>query len=168
MFLAIACVLALMVLKALPCSAQAEIDPDHYEMTNQQLIPPAHNSAIPNRNAGNFRGKVTLPFDVTYAGLTLPPGSYSLSVHALGKGTVVTMIPVGKTVKVQAHVRSRSRATGPSAVVLERTGKQCTLAAIRLKEPGLTLDLKSEQRGNASVDTELIFISCATCTASGN
>jgi len=46
MFLAIACVLALMVLKALPCSAQAEIDQDHYEMTNQQLIPPAHNSAI--------------------------------------------------------------------------------------------------------------------------
>jgi len=65
MFLAIAWVLALIVLKALPCSAQAEIDPDHYEITNQQPIPPAHNNATPIRNAGNFHGKVTLPFDVT-------------------------------------------------------------------------------------------------------
>ena len=168
MFLAIAWVLALIVLKALSCSAQAEIDPDHYEITNQQPIPPTHSNATPIRNAGNLHGKVTLPFDVKYAGLTLPPGSYSLSVDSLGNGNVVTMIPDGKTVKVQAHVRSRSKSHGPYALALERAGQQRKLAAIRLKEQALTLDLESEPSGSATADTELALISCASCTSSRN
>jgi len=155
LLLAIAWVLALIVLKALPCSAQAEIDP-------------AHSNATPIRNAGNFHGKVTLPFDVKYAGLTLPPGSYSLSVDSLENGSVVTMIPDGKTVKVQAHVRSRSKSHGPDALVLERAGQQRKLAAIRLKEQALTLDLESEPSGSATADTELVLISYASCTSSRN
>ena len=168
MLLAIVWVLALMVLKAIPCSAQAEIDPDHYEITSQQPIPPTHHNVMSIRNAGNFHGKVTLPFDVQYAGVTLPPGSYSLSVDSLGKGNVVTMIPDGKTVKVQAHIRSRSKSHGPDALVLERTGQQRKLGAIRLKEQALTLDLESEPSGSATTDTELILISCATCTSPGD
>ena len=148
--------------------ALSEIDPDHYEATNVQPVAPAHNSATSHRNAGDFHGKVTLPFDVKYAGLTLPPGSYSLSVDSLGNGNVVTMIPDGKTVKVQAHVRSRSKSHGPYALVLERAGQQRKLAAIRLKEQALTLDLESEPSGSARADTELIVISCATCTSPGN
>ena len=133
-FLVAVCILAVLISKALPCSAQAEIDPDHYEAINVQPVAPAHSNATPIRNAGNFHGKVTLPFDVKYAGLTRPPGSYSLSVDSLGKGNVVTMIPDGKTVKVQAHIRSRSKSHGPDALVLERAGQQRKLAAIRLKE----------------------------------
>jgi hypothetical protein len=151
--------LLLFVLEPFQCHAQAEINPDHYEITGGEPISQAGNSATAARNAGEFRGTFTLPFDVRCAGLTLPSGPYSLSIHSLAKSDEVTLIPKGNAIMIQARVASRSSAGGASALVVERTGQRRTLTAIRLKEPGITLYLQAAQRRSASADAEVVPIS---------
>jgi hypothetical protein len=159
LFLIVGSVLFLTTLKPFRCQAQAEIDPDHYEITSGEPVSQAGNGLAASRNAEGFRGEFTLPFNVRCAGFTLPPGSYSLSIRSSGNSNVVRLIPKGSTVEVQARVSSRSSAYGPSALVLARTGQERTLTAIRLKEPGITLYLEAQQKQSASAVTELVPIS---------
>jgi hypothetical protein len=149
------------------CRAQAEIDPDHYEMSNDESTAATPSTtklsaATTNRSADGFLGKFILPFDIRYAGVILPRGSYSVSVGSLRKANVVTLIPDGKAVRlqaIQARLRTRSDVEGPNALVIERKGRKRTLSAIRLNEPRITLDLSGEERGTDSVDAELVPIS---------
>lgn len=149
------------------CRAQAEIDPDHYEMSNDESTAAATRSttkpsaAPPNRRADVFLGKFTLPFDVRYAGVILPRGSYSLSVRSLRKANLVTLIPDGNAVRlrtIRARLRTRPGAEGPNALVIVRNGLERTLSAIRLREPRITLDLHAEERRTDSFDMELVPI----------
>jgi hypothetical protein len=151
--------------------AQAEIDPDHFEITNDESVPQVQTNAMPSRNVDNFHGNFTLPFTVRYAGLTLLPGTYSLSVRSLGQENVVTLIPDGDAVRiqpVQTRVSSLPSIAGPSALILERAGQQHVLTAIRLKESGITLNLQAVPRRTASVDTELVPILSAAHKPSGD
>jgi hypothetical protein len=75
LFLIVGSVLFLTILRPFHCQAQAEIDPDHYEITSGEPVSQAGNGVTANRNAGGFRGDFTLPFNVRCAGFTLPPGS---------------------------------------------------------------------------------------------
>ena len=149
------------------CRAQAEIDPDHYERSSGDT-PTAHISEkAPPRataNGDSFRGRFVLPCDIRYAGVTLERGSYSISIHSLGKQNLVTLIPDGGGVKVQirARVSAESNVEGPSSLVLEHAGRQFRLIKIRLRELSMTLGLEAGQGKNASIDTKLIPISYTT------
>ncbi len=158
----VGCLGILIALKPATCWTQAEIDPDHYDTIPDQSETTTRNSPPTDPHAYSFRGKFTLPFDASCAGLILPQGTYSVLIRSFGKRNFLTLIPDGKAFKVQtipARLRIRSSAEGPSVFVLERAGQQHMLTGIRLKQPWIILDLQPEQRRTASTDTELVPIS---------
>jgi hypothetical protein len=160
-FLASCGVFALMISMAQLGWAQAEIDPDHYEGSDQP-VSTAQNTATASHNASSFRGEFTLPFDVAYRGQILRPGSYSVSVRPVGKANIVTLIPNGKTAKVrriQAQASAQPGTAGANALVLECKGQERRLAAIRLNQARFTFDSRARQSRSAAVHTELIPIS---------
>ncbi len=60
LFLTVCSVLVLMLLKSVPCQAQAEIDPDHFDTPNVEPPFPA-SLATADQAPGSFQGSVTLP-----------------------------------------------------------------------------------------------------------
>src|SRR5215475_4585631 len=141
--------------------AQAEIDPDHYDMPGVDAVTPNTSSTEkprPNRDADSFRGRFVLPFNVSYAGVILKRGSYSISIHSLQKQNLVTFIPdrSGVTVQIRARVSAESNARGSSTLVLEAASEQLQMTAIQLNEPKMTLDLQLGQRGNSHLNTKFI------------
>jgi len=170
-FVVSACILALIVLNAFPCLAQADIDQDHYEAANLEAISQAQQSVTENPNLGGLRGDFTLPFNVRCAGITLLPGSYSLSISSLDKWSVVTLIPKGNAANgesIKIRVNPRPSVGGRDALVLSRTGQQRALTAITLKEPGRTLYLQDEQRRIVSTNAEFVPIIYAISTIAGD
>jgi hypothetical protein len=162
MVLVIGLVAVAMAIQPTHCRAQAEIDPDHYDTVDSGPLPQAKPTIAIGQKVGSFRGKFTLPFDVDYARLTLPSGSYSLSVRSVGKEHIVTLIPKGNRVRIQAirvRVRTASNVGGASALVLERTAERRSLSATRLTEAGVTLELRDEKAPNISTVTERAPIS---------
>ena len=161
MILGIGLLGVLTMLKPTPCRAQAEVDPDHYDTVENEPVPQGKPTIAVSQKAGNFRGTFALPFDVDYAGLTLSPGSYSLSVRSVGKKRIVTLAPGGNRIKIQAiqvRVRTGSNVGGASALVLERARQRLTLTAIRMREGGITLDLQDDKAPNISTVTEYVPI----------
>jgi len=156
----------LLALKPGTCRAQAEIDPDHYDISSANTPTANVQKTVEARvNAGgtSYRGRFVLPCDIRYGGVTLARGSYSISIHSLGEQRLVILIPDGSGVKVQirARVSAESKVQGPSSLVLEHAGKQFRLTKIRLHELRMTLGLEAGQR-NASMDTKFIPISYTT------
>jgi len=102
-----------------------------------------------------------LSFDVDYAGLTLSPGSYSLSVRSVGKERIVTLVPDGNRIKIQAiqvRVRTGSNVDGASALDFERARQRLILTAIHMREAGVALDLRDDKAPNISTVTEYVPI----------
>jgi len=152
----------LVALKPGPCRAQAEIDPDHYEISNADAPPALRKTVPPGGNAitDSFRGRFVLPCDIRYAGVILERGFYSIAIHSLGKQNLVTFIAKsGVKVEIRARVSAESSVQRPSSLVLERAGKQFRLTEIRLHELRMTLGLEAVQRNDASIGTKLIPIS---------
>ena len=158
----IVCVLAWTTLKSVPCQAQTEIDPDHFELQNvEPLSQPAHTDEA-NQSAADFHGAFTLRFNVAYAGMILPPGQYSVSIHSRGKADVVTLTLEGNAARVQTVATSRSSSDGPSTLILQRTGRRRTLTAISLEKPRITFHLRAAPGRSNSSGTELVPISYTT------
>src|SRR5215472_8635399 len=134
MFFMVCAVLILGLLKSLPCVAQAEIDPDHFEIEHAIV-------------AGSF----TLLHQVTYAGVTLPAGVYSLSVLPLGGGNLVILTPKGTAASVQARIKCPSGFDQPTTLILERSGKQSVLTAISFEQRGTILHLQDGRSGSGPV-----------------
>ena len=135
----------LMAMLALPALAQWEVSPDHFENSENQ---PA---------TGSFQGSCTLLHEVNYAGLTLPPGSYSLSIRSHGSWDLVTLVRNGGDSRIQARVQPLSGAGPPTALVLERTGQQYRLTGISMQQ-GMMLDLHGAQNRKISAESELVPI----------
>ena len=153
-----ACVLSSATVRSVPCRAQSEVDPDHFDTTSAQpaVQPKDTGTAIEH---AELRGTFTLPFSVTCAGVSLQPGTYSVVVRSSRERATITLMPRGtNAAKVQVLVISRSRAEGPSSLILEHMGQHRKLTAIKLERPGITLHLRSEQRNGDSPGTELVPI----------
>ena len=167
MVLAVGFLGMLVALKPGTCRAQAEIDPDHYETPSADALRAHILKTVPPSakvSGDSFRGRFVLPCDIRYAGVILERGSYSISIHSLGKQNLVTFIPDGSGVKVQirARVSAESNVQDRSSLVLAHAGKQFRLTEIRLHELRMTLGLEAGQRNNASMDMKLIPISYTT------
>jgi hypothetical protein len=133
---------------ALPSSAQSEIDPDHFEMTNvEPLSQPARAAG---RDAAGFQGSFTLRFKVECAGQTLEPGGYSVLVDSSGRDDTVILKPKAKPGGLRAHVVFRLAADGPNALIVQSAGGKRTLEAISLEKLKMTLYLQAERRANNS------------------
>jgi hypothetical protein len=101
-----------------PCRAQAEIDPDHYDTPSVGAATTNSPSAAKQRPGlvgKDFRGRFALPVDVNYGGVVLARGSYSISIHSLGKQNLVTFTSdrTGVKVQISAQVSAESSAEGP-------------------------------------------------------
>jgi hypothetical protein len=131
----------LMAMLALPALAQWEVSPDHFE----------------NSPTGTFQGNCTLLHEVNYAGVTLPPGSYSLSIRSHGSWDLVTLVRNGGDSRIQARVQSLAGAGPPTALVLEHTGQQYRLTGISLQQ-GMMVDLHGAQNQKISTESELVPI----------
>jgi len=146
------------------CQAQAEIAPDHYDISSADAVSPntpSTEKARPNRGADSFRGRFVLPFDVGYAGVILKRGSYSISIQSLQKQNPVTFVSdrSGVTVQIRARVSAESNAQGASTLVLEAATEQLQLTGIQLNEPRMTLDLRLGQRSTSHLNTRFVPIS---------
>jgi len=117
----------LMMFRPSSCQAQAEIDPDHYDSVDA-VTPNTSSTEKPrlNRSADSFRGRFVLPFEVSYAGVILKRGDYSISIHSLqnhslAKQSLVTFTSDRSdvTVQIRARVSAESNAQGASTLVLE-------------------------------------------------
>ena len=132
------------MLKPTVCRAQAEINPDHYEGIQEEPFASAHNGAAPNRNVDG-QDKLALFFDAGCPGLTLLPGTYSLSVQSLGNENVVTLTRESNAAKAQAtqaRLSFRSSVCGSTVRLVERkdqsTGPRKTKASrISRKTPDI-------------------------------
>ena len=156
--LLVACALASATLNSIPCHAQADALPDQFETTNTEPLFQPANPGTTIHDAGNFHGTFTLPFSVNYAGVTLQPGTYSVSIDSFERRDVVTLTKKENGAKVQVVVTSRSSADGPNSLILTRKGLQRTLTAISLKKLGITLHVRTAQRNGNSSETELVPI----------
>jgi hypothetical protein len=143
MFLMACVVLILGLLKPLPGMAQAEIIPDHFDLTTEQGL------------QGNF----ILLHQVNYAGLTLPAGVYSLSVISAGGWNLVTLTPEGTAAPVHARIKCPSTYDRPTALILERDGEQSVLTAISFEQPGTILRLQGRQSRPVSAEAEQVPVS---------
>ena len=167
-FLTVSSTLALALLKSLPCMAQFEIAPDHFDTPTIKQVSPAGTIATANQRAGGFQGQCTLLHEVGYAGVTLPPGTYSLSIRPHGSWDLVTLALNGSDAKIQAHLKPLSGAGRPTALILESNGQQHTLAGISLQQPRMALHLQGAQSRAISADSELVPISYVTRVTVGN
>ena len=155
MFLTACAVLVAALLKSPPCRAQAEIAPDHFDSANEE----------PAFALGSVQGKFTLAHQVNCAGLTLPPGAYSLSIRSLDGGTLVTLTPEGTMAAIQARVESPSAADRPIALILERIGQQRVLVGFSVQNSGTVLRLQGVASQPASWNSEMVPIVYATLGA---
>jgi len=135
----------LMAMLALPALAQFEVSPDHFENSEIQTA------------TGSFQGSCTLLHEVKYAGVTLPPGTYSLSIRSHGSWDEVTLVGNGGNSRIQARLQPVSGAGPPTALVLERTGQQYRLTGISLQQ-GMMLDLHGAQSRKIAAESELVPI----------
>jgi hypothetical protein len=158
MLMVVGLILVFMTLKPVTCRAQAEVAPDHYNDTGIDPVILPGNTVEANRDARDLHATFTLPFNVRYAGLTLSPGTYFLSIRVLEKGDALTLITKGDA-QIQARMKFRSRTSGPDALLVQRAAQERALKAISLRQPGIMLYLQAEQLQNIEVNTELVPIS---------
>ena len=152
-------VLILGLLTSLPCKAQAEIDPDHFDTLT------AEEAAV-----GSHLGSFTLLHQVSYAGLTLPAGTYLLSVQRRGGWNLVTLTPEGTAASTQVvRIKCQPGFDHPTALILERSGEQHVLTAIAFEQPGELLQhlqLQGAPSRPISPDSERVRVSYTNRTGS--
>ena len=161
MFVMVCAVLILGMLNSLPCEAQAEIVPDHFDtLTAEEAA------------AGNHQGTFTLLHQVSYAGQTLPAGTYLLSVQRNGGWNLVTLTPEGTAASIQiVRIKCQPGFDHPTALVLERNGEQHVLTAIAFEQPGELiqhLQLQGAPSRPISPDSERVRVSYTNRTGSAN
>ena len=151
-FFIVRVMLVLGLLKSLPCMAQFEIVPDHFESPNTE----------PATAAGSLQGSFTLLHQVNYAGLTLPAGEYSLSILPRGGWNLVTLTPKGTAASVQARIKCPSGFDHPTTLILEHSGGQSILTAISFEQQGTILHLQGGRSGTVSAGSERVPVSYAS------
>jgi len=159
MFLVACVVLILGMLKSPSCNAQAEIAPDHFDTLT------AEEAAV-----GSHLGSFTLLHQVSYAGQTLPAGTYMLSVQRSGGWNLVTLTGEGTAVSIRViRIKCPPGFDRPTALILERSGEQHVLTAISFEQPGELLQhlqLQGAPSRPISPDSEWVRVSYTNRTGS--
>lgn len=102
--------------------AQADVSPDHYELSNTEVIP-ALNAAIvgTKQTKADFTGKFSLPYSVKCNGQDLRPGQYLISVKARGTSHVVTIQESNTNLNFQARMVPASEQMKGSTVIVRKS-----------------------------------------------
>jgi hypothetical protein len=139
---------------AIPCKAQTEIDPDHFEATNVKPFhqPPSDLSLRAGQRDMHFRGKFSLPYTAECAGKKLPPGDYTLQFHSNGQKTLVTLLQRGRAIRFPVHIAPPAKKAALNCVILQRKRTGRRLAAFHLKD--LDAVLYPGDEGNGKLESE--------------
>ena len=120
--------------------AQAEVSPDHYELSNTD-VPAAQRTQAGSAQETNaeFSGKFSLPYNVKCSGRNLKPGEYLISVRSQGISRVITIHGNNTNVDVPARaIRANRTATG-SALIMRKSGEGRQLEGVYLAQLNATL-----------------------------
>ena len=124
--------------------AQSEIDPDHFDSPNTELIPQPR-TADSRVAATRYDGAFSLPYQVQCNGKTLAPGKYSVSVRFNGKVWQATLNQKGHTIEIAGVVAAEARKLHDQrdeVVVVENDKKVRTLSVVRVSGFDFVFDAK--------------------------
>jgi len=89
-----------------------------------------------------FRGKFTLPYDVSWQSTVLPAGEYSFTMESLARPVRIIVRGMGKAAIIGAQGMSDS-AEKASALTVERRGGQRMVRSLQLAPFGLVLNYEA-------------------------
>ena len=134
--------LGLMAFLATPCQAQSEVAPDIYYPNGIVGVTPQPQKILPRQDkkqAADFQGRFTLPYELQCAGRVLASGDYSLSLHSVGANRMVTVRGKGGIMRIRPRVVSEHTTAGQSMLLVLQTRELRVLKAIYLEELRLVL-----------------------------
>jgi hypothetical protein len=159
MFFMVSALLILGLVRSLPCMAQAEIAPDHFDFRTAE-----------EAAASSHQGRFTLLHEVSHAGQTLPAGTYLLSVQPGSGWNLVTLTPEGTAAPAQViRIKCPRGLDHATALIVERNGEQHVLTAIAFEQPGALLQhlhLQGAPGQPISPDAERVPVSYKNGTGS--
>jgi hypothetical protein len=132
-------------LAALGCSvarAQSEIAPDHFESPNTEPFPQPKTKPDNKALSVRYDAEVALPYKLQCHGKTLPPGTYSISLHSEGSSgqVMATFRQKDQVVGMTGVVRMGPHKLRRDALVVELSGKTRRLLAVQIAELELAFD----------------------------
>jgi hypothetical protein len=125
--------------------AQSEIDPDHFDSPNMELMPQprtAENKVTVTRYDGTF----SLPYAMLCNGKKLAPGRYSISLRSDGKVGQATLNRKGHTIE-SAGVVQKEAPRQRDEVVVENHKNGRTLSVVRVSGFDFVFDPKHSPDG---------------------
>jgi hypothetical protein len=151
--------LAAVLLFANPrAQAQAEVDPDHYDVMEPDSV--SQKTHMDTQGAKvHYQGKVTLPHRIQCEGKSLHPGAYLVSLDSEGKTVLFTPNRKDGAVRITGVARRQAHYRGQDALVLERSGNERQLAAIHLGDTDLVFTRSEENPASGADRTiEKLFV----------
>ena len=123
--------------------AQADVAPDHYELSNTDVTA-AQNTAIASakETKADFAGKFSLPYSVKCSGRNLRPGQYSISVKSEGTSRVITIHGNRANMNIPARAIASNQRTEESALIVRKSGEARKLEGIYVAQLNATLYLQ--------------------------
>jgi hypothetical protein len=148
------------------CSAQSEISPDHFELSNVESFSKSTansltSSLVPKHEPGNYSGSFHLPYEVLCAGKKLQTGEYSFFLEANEKKGHITLRQNGRVVQIPAKVVLETNNTGHNSLIVQHLGRVRRLAEMHFEKFSVILSpqLVSKQHlGANSARTERVPI----------
>ena len=125
-----------------PARAQSEVDPDHFESSNVEPFEKAKINASSEATAIRYDGKFTLPYAVQCSGKSLPPGTYSVSLHSDGKIGQATLKRRGRAIGIPGMVHKQVQKYDGDTLVVELNGRTRRLSAIHMAELDFVFESK--------------------------
>lgn len=126
----------------LPATARAQMDamPDSFAFSPEETVAaqPAQ-VVVAKESKADFEGKVSLPYDVKWAGKDLKAGEYLLSVKSQGTARLVTIRGGGENVNVHARQVSAKQGTNHSALLVRKSGDSRRVEALYMEGLQATL-----------------------------
>jgi len=115
--------------------AQAEVAPDHYELSHTDVTP-AQSAPIASskETKADFTGKFSLPYNVKCSGRNLRPGQYSIAVKSEGTSRVITIHGSSANVSVPARMVPPNQTASGSTLIVRKSGEGRSLEGIYLAE----------------------------------
>ena len=115
--------------------AQAEIDPDHFDLPDAQPIPQRVRLL-------RYEGTFSLPYSVVCNGKKLAPGKYSISLRFDGKVGRATLNQNNHAIEIAPVVQTDAPKQRDEVVVVENNQRERTLSVVRVSSSDFVFDPK--------------------------
>ena len=133
--------------------AQADVNPDHYDVMEPDSVSQKTNMDTQAAKL-HYEGKVTLPHRIQCEGKSLHPGAYLVSLDSEGKTVLFTPNRKEEAVRIRGLAQRQVHSRGQDSLVLERSGNARQLAAIHLGDTDLVF-IRSQENSASGTDRKI-------------